>query len=155
MNVVRPFAEKDLMLVRNRDEGWTLGEPLAMTIAINSFAWTFEDDQGPFCIAGCYRFWQGVGSAWMVANRRMNWRKGVFITKHMRRLLQQYCEDNNIKRVGTVVDSRFHNYDKWVELLGFELEYVQLKAAPGNAGDLYGYVYWSKENGKITEITRN
>ena len=141
--ICRRFIESDLAKVENRDGNWRLDPEIGMRIACQSWSWTFEDDDGPFCLAGCYQHWPGVGVAWMVANARLAGpARGVFVTKNLRRLLAQYCADNDVLRLQTTVDSRNKGYDRWIELLGFKLEFIQPLAAPGNAGDLMNYVYW-------------
>lgn len=132
---VRDFRDGDVGgLHRDGDQ---LADMRSVVMRHGSFTKTIEGDGEVLAVLGLVVRWDGVADVWAVIGDGARGR-GVALTRAARRLLRRFASELRLRRVGASVQASRDEYCRWIELLGFECEGVEARAAP-DGGDVFRY----------------
>ena len=149
---LRPFTPEDIRAVPLNKFGHVafsnLGhvavERLAEAYRGGGPAWTAFHDGELLACAGVF-VWsmehtQRTGEAWALVNHELAQRCPVLLTRTTRRVLDAIQRDWNVVRINALVHGEYRNSQRWVQVLGFQLEAHLPKWINGNDYLLYGRV---------------
>lgn len=140
MITLRAFTKDDLskLLIRENERLINLeGIDSALFTSLGNYhSFVVEDKVAAIVGASC--LWEGV---WQVAAITSDLIRGygVYFTKGCLTILNESAKAFRVKRYNAIVDSSNVEYIRWLNLLGFEYEYVMRNALPNNT-DVFGYV---------------
>lgn len=106
-----------------------------------SHATTIAEGGDIVAILGLVEVWTGVATVWAGVSDLAK-AKPVQFTKMAKRALAEQCLLYSLRRVEAQVHIARKTYRRWIELLGFQPEYIKQYAAP-DGGDIIGYVAWT------------
>ena len=143
---IRPYREGDIehIIRRPHDDYGPESFEHTKQVCENNITYTFEHDSIPVAIFGVQLVWTGVAHVWTVISDGARGH-GIELTKLVLRLIDDYTEANDIRRLEALIKTDTPENIKWVKLLGFEYECTHFGASP-EGGNLEMYV---RKNGKL------
>lgn len=111
-------AHLDLFELFANDDIDILKKNTCYKITDNDEAYTILIDNKPIFALGCRIINDIVAECWLIRTiHAINYKK--FVVETTKKLLEEFCKDNNIKRVQTLIKEP---YIRWIEFMRFERE---------------------------------
>ena len=98
-----------------------------------TYAYAFEDDDGPAFAMGLVPYWKGVGAVWMLFDKRSP-RFAFFIVRRSRALLEMLERDHGYRRI----QGEWHvdcPSGTLARMMGFQIEGILRNYGPNGEGD--------------------
>ncbi len=103
----------------------------------SNLSFTFVLEEEVVAIMGFSEMWKGCGVVYMLVSDKVKGH-GLKLAKEVREALKIAVAFHNSRKVYALVDDRYEDFKRWIDLFGFVPEYVMTKA--GSEGqDMIGY----------------
>lgn len=133
MVVIRPYEEDDVFKVKIR-----LGDPLGAVVGnYPGPAWTMEEDGEVLAVMGITAIASGIGLVWSFISDEARGH-GKTMLKFGREKMKLALTEMRFHRLQAVVRADREEYQRFIELLGFEKEGLMRKGC-ANGDDLWLY----------------
>lgn len=107
-----------------------------------SFIRTFRVNGEVAAVFGLVVRWPGVGDVWAVVGDNARG-YGRPLTRTAKALFHTFADDLGLWRLGAMVRADAVEYQRWIELLGFEYEGTEIQAGPtGQDIHRYRWLRW-------------
>lgn len=138
MITVGSYREGDEDLIQERSEDdWGTNESAIRLMISQCPAWTFRINDEVIMLMGVWELWKGNWECWSMPSDKA--RGHAFeIVKLTRGILHQLEQRSDVKRFTALSREDKGEYNRWLKLLGFDVEYRQKQAYDGKL-DVIGY----------------
>ena len=141
---VRIYREgDDKRMTFRRNDSWGVNREQLLYMATQCPSWTFFIDGKPLMIFGAWPLWKGAWEAWAMPTDDLRGH-GLAVIRTMRHAIELFKQRDDVDRLTCMVREFDTEYQKYMRLLGFRIEYVLDKAYDGKY-DIYGYKHGLKK----------
>ncbi len=135
---VQVYREADMEAISARQEDdWGVNADALQMMVSQYPAWTFRIDGRPVMILGVWKLWEGNWECWAIPSDDARG-SGLAVVRATRRLLDEVATWKDVNRFTALSREDKVEYNRWLEMLGFDVEYTQRKAYD-NRLDVIGY----------------
>lgn len=135
VKIYRDGDEKD-MEFRAPDD-WGVSREELLYLATQCPSWTLFIDDKPVMIFGAWNLWKGSWEAWAMPTDKARGH-GMIVVRTIKLAIELFKKRDDVNRLSCMVREFDTEYQKFMRLIGFRLEF-ELKKAYDGKFDIYGY----------------